>query len=754
MAIKWKNKKKGNVILGIGVLLALVIVNFLYFPTIGNRASERSSQEMLEQQQVNMGLLQSLYEGALVMYYEQTLKTSEIVIEPMDLFLKKEELSSEQCAVLEANFNDIYGEMERDFENYRYKIDYYASNGKMSESNTAQDLTAAITKRNSEMLNELILHYQNLWVMQFDELGQLHISVITSEDISPDMLVKGMRQAESDMRLAGRIQSYIGIENAASFVNKVSDFTIVYGISEECAKNLTLYEDIYYLFDLSEYIEGYAAPVFILSVLVLLVGAFIGSNPKFQKETVLSCINVEEKRRWFTFEPALVGVLLIKTWYRWYCYAIYLMENRDLKAFTAYIGSEFWELFRYLDIVFLVFIVFLILYLICLALCPMVYLGVKEYIRQQSFLYQIFPSVKKYWERFKKEIEEMNLEDNITKKIIKLVVINFLVLSVCCCFWVFGILGLVIYSLLLFYLLSEYFYRITQDYGVLRKAVNRIAEGDLNTVISENIGMFEPMKEDLTRIRTGFKKAVEEEVKSQRMKTELISNVSHDLKTPLTAITTYIELLKKEDITEAEREEYVHTLERKAGRLKVLIEDLFEVSKASSNDVTLHFMKVDIVKLMKQVAVEHKEKYEEAGLTLYWNVPEEKMELCLDSQKTYRIFENLFLNIEKYAMQNSRVYISVAEEDGMVSVIIRNMSAVPLSITGEELTERFVRGDISRNSEGSGLGLAIAKNFTEIQQGTFEVVVDGDLFKTICRWRRWEEEIVDNSNLYKDMYVE
>lgn len=742
MAIKWKNKKKGKVIFGISVILVLTIVNLLYFPVIGSRASERSSQEMLKQQQVNMGLLQSLYEGALVLYYEQTANTSETVMEPMDLFVKKEELSNEQCAVLEESFYQIYGEMERDFENYRYKVDYYASNGKMSESNTAQDLAAAAARRNNEVLNELILHYRNLWVMQFDELGQLHISVMTSEDISPDMLVKGMKQAESNMSLAGRIQSYIEIENAEAFINKVSNFTVVYGVSEKDANSLTLYEDIYYLLDLQEYIEGYAAPAFILSVLVLMAAAFIGSNPKIQKEGILNYTNIEEKRRWFRFELVLVGVLLIKTWYHWYCHAIYLMENRGLKGFTAYIGGEFWELFRYFDIVLLVFVTFGILYLICISLCPMVYLGIKEYIRQQSFFYQIFPSVKKYWEKFKKEIEEINLEEDITKKIIKLVVINFLVLAGCCCFWVIGIFGLVIYSLLLFYLLSEYFYRITQDYEVLRKAVNRIAEGDLNTVISENIGMFEPMKEDLTRIRTGFKKAVEEEVKSQRMKTELISNVSHDLKTPLTAIMTYIELLKKEDITEEEQKEYIMTLERKAERLKVLIEDLFEVSKASSHDVALHFMKVDIVKLMKQVVVEHKEKYEEAGLTFYWNVPEEKMELHLDSQKTYRIFENLFLNIEKYAMKNSRVYISVSEEEGIVSIILRNMSAVPLSITGEELTERFVRGDISRNSEGSGLGLAIVKNFTEIQNGTFEVVVDGDLFKTICRWRRWEEEIL------------
>ena len=243
------------------------------------------------------------------------------------------------------------------------------------------------------------------------------------------------------------------------------------------------------------------------------------------------------------------------------------------------------------------------------------------------------------------------------------------------------------------------------------------------------------MKAELTKIRTGFKKAVDEEVKSQRMKTELITNVSHDLKTPLTAITTYVELLKKDDITEEERKNYVETLERKALRLKVLIEDLFEVSKASSNNITLNLMEVDLVKLMKQVAVEHAEKYEAANITLCWNVPEEKVELMLDSQKTYRIFENLFVNIQKYAMNGSRVYIDITIDEQQVVVVMKNMSAAPLNVAPEELTERFVRGDASRNTEGSGLGLAIAKSFIEAQNGTFEVVVDGDLFKTVIGWK-------------------
>ena len=254
-------------------------------------------------------------------------------------------------------------------------------------------------------------------------------------------------------------------------------------------------------------------------------------------------------------------------------------------------------------------------------------------------------------------------------------------------------------------------------------------------MITEDIGVFEPFKQQLTQIRTGFKKAVNEEVKSQRMKTELITNVSHDLKTPLTAITTYIELLKKEDITEEERKSYIETLEKKSLRLNVLIEDLFEVSKATTNNITLNLMDVDVVNLMKQVSVEHADKFEQMGLQLRWNVPEEKVILPLDNQKTYRIFENLFVNIQKYAMPNSRVYIDVEKSETDVTVTMRNMSAVELHTSGDELAERFVRGDASRNTEGSGLGLAIARSFTEAQKGSLHIAVDGDLFKVVILWK-------------------
>ena len=736
---KLKNSKKIRLVITICALLVLTIANVLYFPVIGEQASSQYSEEVTDQREINIDLLQALYKGALVMYYEQALQTSEEMIEPLELFVKLDSLNEEQTQALEENFDYIYGHWVSDFERYRYEIDYCASNGSISESNTAQNLALLIANNNktgySNSGSSLVDHYRNLWVMEFDELGQLQVRVITSDDISEDALVKNIKLAEYDCGIESMIDNYAEFSNAATVINRVKNFTVVYGISEEYAGEGLLVESVYYLSDMYGYIENYASPAFLISVLVVAALAFIMTSPKIWKD-----ITPERKGKWYVFEAAAFGVCLFGGWYRWYCDAIYQMENRGLRSISALIGSDEWvKIFRYGDIILLTFSTFAVIYVIFAAFCPVFSLGVKEYIRQYSFIYQIFPTIKKYWAKFKEEIDHFNFEEEGTRTIVKIVAINFGILTILCCMWTVGILGLIIYSVVLFYLLANKYDKITKDYQVLRKGTKRIADGDLNTIITEDIGVFEPMKEDLTQIRDGFKKAVDEEIKSQRMKTELITNVSHDLKTPLTAITTYVELLKKEDITEEERKEYVDTLERKALRLKVLIEDLFEVSKASSNNIVLNMMNVDIVKLMKQVVVEHREKYDEAGLQLRWNVPEEKVELMLDSQKTYRIFENLFLNIQKYAMPNSRVYIDVVDDAGQVSIVIKNMSAEPLNVAGEELTERFVRGDASRNTEGSGLGLAIAKNFTEAQKGTFDVQVDGDLFKTTLVWKKMAE---------------
>ena len=273
-----------------------------------------------------------------------------------------------------------------------------------------------------------------------------------------------------------------------------------------------------------------------------------------------------------------------------------------------------------------------------------------------------------------------------------------------------------------------------------------MAEGELDIGITEDLGIFNPFQTEMLKIQDGYQKAVEREVQSQRMRTELVTNVSHDLKTPLTAIITYVNLLKEEK-DEEKRKEYVDILDKKSLRLKVLIEDLFEISKASSQNVTLQIVDVDVVNLFKQVKLELEEKFKEVGLDFRCTYPEEKLICALDSQKTYRIFENLLINVSKYALAGTRVYVRIfTEAEGQTAVIqVMNVSAEEITVEASDLTERFVRGDASRNTEGSGLGLAIAKSFTELQKGSFQIKVEGDLFKVEVRFRIQELLSIANS---------
>lgn len=334
------------------------------------------------------------------------------------------------------------------------------------------------------------------------------------------------------------------------------------------------------------------------------------------------------------------------------------------------------------------------------------------------------------------KVSSFDLNDNTNKTILKIVLTNCLIISIICCFFTFGILFALVYSTILFVILKNKFEDLKHDYQILLNAVQRLSNGDFNVEITQDLGIFNSLKTEFTNIKNGFEKAVNDEVKSQKMKTELISNVSHDLKTPLTSIITYIDLLKEEKLNDEKRNEYISTLERNALRLKNLIDDLFEISKANSGNIKLNIVDVDIVSLIQQTKFELTDKFAGKNLTFKTAYPKEKVILQLDSQKTYRIFENLLINISKYALENTRVYIEITNYDNEIEITFKNISADEIKISGDELVGRFVQGDTSRNTSSSGLGLAIAKSFTELQKGIFKVNVDGDLFKAIVIFKK------------------
>ncbi len=361
-------------------------------------------------------------------------------------------------------------------------------------------------------------------------------------------------------------------------------------------------------------------------------------------------------------------------------------------------------------------------------------IGIKEYFKRRTIIGLISTKIIRYVRKTLDAVTSVDLGDKNNKLILKLVVINAVFLIAITSIWFFGIPVVILYSGILFFIIKRYVERISEKYNILKKATNKIAEGKLDVEIEEDLGLFEPFKDDLEKIQSGFKKAVDEEVKSQKMKTDLISNVSHDLKTPLTAIITYADLLKDENLSEDKRKQYIETLDRKAQRLQVLIEDLFEMSKASSGNITLNIEDIDVVSLMKQTILELEDKLQESELTVRSNFPGNKIILSLDSQRTFRVFENLVINITKYAMRGTRVYIDIIETKKDVEIVMKNMAADEINFNVDTIAERFVRGDESRNTEGSGLGLAIAKSFVELQGGRFNISVDGDLFKVTIKF--------------------
>lgn len=770
MDIKLKNNRKTRIKIAVAGLIVLTIATICFFPIINQKAQAeilRQGETAGASDEINTDLLREMYRGCYVLYMEAAQRQGGQTAADIYLEASYSGNNEETKSLLEELKSWTNGNLEalsQQFENYRSDIDYcVVLEDGTYEKNTSQNLEDALKGQGSDALEA---YYNNYFVMHFDENEILTVEPIYSGNTGKDSLIKGLGQIDRENSVWESVSEEYEASGITCRLKKPSDFTVIFGVPQTSRYQLvqadyggyvagTGYSVDYWTL-MNIYSHAGAKILYFSALILIAVLAFLLTSRRVWKTD----ISMERPGNWYLMEAAGIGVI-----------CVLCLGNAFIQMLWSYdFTISYEELWRQLthgetisvlaDLFTMglaVFLIYSVWYLSIRFLRPVFTLGVKEYIRQYSLFYQIFPWMKKMWNRFKDELVHIDFEKGAAKTILKIVVINFVILAVCSSLWFFGIFALAVYSVIIFFLIERYYSRVEDNYRTLLRGVNRIAEGNLDAEITEDLGMFEPFKAELAKIRFGFKKAVDEEVKSQRMKTELITNVSHDLKTPLTAITTYVELLKKEDITEEERRSYIETLEKKSLRLKVLIEDLFEVSKASSNNITLNLMEVDVVNLMKQVSVEHTDKFEAAGLELRWNVPEEKVVLMLDNQKTYRIFENLFVNIQKYAMPGSRVYIDVKlkEEErgdvsgrisddaghtmekkkGEVEITIKNMSADELNFAADEITERFVRGDASRNTEGSGLGLAIAKSFTEAQGGKLHVEVDGDLFKVVIRWK-------------------
>lgn len=270
------------------------------------------------------------------------------------------------------------------------------------------------------------------------------------------------------------------------------------------------------------------------------------------------------------------------------------------------------------------------------------------------------------------------------------------------------------------------------QYDRIKKATDRMAAGELGRVVDvSSVSLFAKIARNLNSTGSALNTAVEKATSSERMKTELITNVSHDIKTPLTSIISYVDLLKTTDIQDPKALEYIDVLERKSKRLGQLMADLVEASKVTSGNIAVNMEMLNLGELVKQAGGEFESRLEERGITLMCHLPEQPVMVYADGRHMWRVLDNIFGNTVKYAMDGTRVYVDLAELSGEVILSVKNISRDPLNIEPEELTERFVRGDQSRNTEGSGLGLSIARSLMELQGGTMNIQIDGDLFKVV-----------------------
>ena len=374
-------------------------------------------------------------------------------------------------------------------------------------------------------------------------------------------------------------------------------------------------------------------------------------------------------------------------------------------------------------------------------------LGVKEYVKKRVLLIWIWRRFGNgirggiHWckdkiEAFYHSLDQFNFKEKNNKIILKIVLFNFAILLVICSFWYYGIAGLIVYSVILFLILQKYFNDLRKKYALLLEATNKIADGNLDVEIEGDLGVFSPFRNEIQKIQTGFKKAVKEEVKSQRMKTELITNVSHDLKTPLTSIIGYVDLLSRDQTLSAESRDYVTILINKTERLKAIISDLFELAKATSGDAKVDLEEMDMKRLVEQTLGDMADQIEESGFAIRYQCEAVHTRFIGDSSRMYRVVQNVIENALKYSLKGTRIFLRITEADQNIKLEVINTASYEMNFTEEEIMERFARAEKSRTSEGNGLGLSIADSFTKNCGGEFSIRIDGDQFLVTIQFKQ------------------
>ncbi|WP_227432489.1 MULTISPECIES: sensor histidine kinase [unclassified Clostridioides] len=727
------------------------------------------------------GFVDSIYKGSYVLDHNMKEEQEGKMIQPSKLFLSEETInyikntSKEKSAYegsetyytdesINADFNEKFDEWESFIDNSSKNLKYYLvdKENNFELFNENKELKALDTTKNDtskeesdkkqpqettmndeerqEKIKNIKANYRFYLVMNFDKDGKVNIvdSYGVDQKIISQMLLSKSREDLMETDLDGNSISYK--------LSPIKNKTLVYAVPKVISQDNSYssynnYGMIYSSDDISRYINNvennsyYEISAMIIKIIISIVVIVAVAFP-YRKSKELLGFEIITR---IPLELLFIAIVIIQSIVALYPtdiisntlngnYVEYLIKN-DISGKMANILVSSMNLIYW-------FVIFSIIFVFIVLLKHILNVGIKEYFVKNTLTGMFLKWFKKSSKVVINQVRMTNLKEKPNKTIAIILAVNLLIIVIMCSMWFFGIILALIYSIVLFKVLSDYSKKTIREYNQLLDVTKKISDGNLEANMEDDLGFFNPIKDELGNIQSGFKKAVDEEVKSQKMKTELISNVSHDLKTPLTSIITYIDLLKDENITDENRKMYIDTLDRKSQRLQHLIEDLFEVSKVNSGDVHLNIVNVDIISLMKQTLLELDDKIAESSLKIKNNFSSEKIILPLDSQRTFRVFENLIINISKYAMPNSRVYIDILETDRQVNIMLRNMSATEIDFSVDDIMERFVRGDKSRNTEGSGLGLAIAKSFVELQGGKMKIDIDGDLFKVTITFNK------------------
>lgn len=715
-----------------GIIAMLLIISIIFTAALGMCSSYRTINKAAKGVKVNYfdeyGFASVIADSSYALYYDSIKEDNK---NASDILLNIDSnISEDYYSYIQEDFNsniNMFNSEVRGWQNGANlgNLKYYYYNTSNSNTNTTLDESVKVENDNIDLSQLTTEKYRFYTVINFDSDGNINIGETIGAN--PEYLKSNIESQLMSIRSEYNI-SYNDYENGYYNItmNPIKNMTVVYAVPEI----LNSYDNISWGMqnaDMREY-EGIGAGVaFIIAGIVALV-ALVFPIKKAKNTVLFKGISKIPFEIWIIIIGLAIAALgplagqLIKATLDGDLQLVFteMIPNLIIPERVIWIFNFIIWLASYASVFFFVLIIKYVFNI-----------GFVKYIKQRTILGRVIMFFVKAIKRTLDEITKVDLREKNNKLIVKLLLINAVILLIITSIWFFGIPVIIFYSIILFFVIRKYVDKISEKYSKLREATSKIAQGKLDVNIEEDLGLFEPFKEDLKEIQKGFKKAVDEEVKSQKMKTDLISNVSHDLKTPLTAIITYADLLKDENLSDEKRRQYIETLDRKAQRLQVLIEDLFEISKATSGNITLNIENIDVVSLMKQTLLELEDKLEEANLSVRNNMPEGKVILPLDSQRTFRVFENLVINMTKYAMPNTRVFIDIIENEKYVEIIMKNMAAEEITFNVDTIAERFVRGDESRNTEGSGLGLAIAKSFVELQGGTFNISVDGDLFKVI-----------------------